>query len=218
MNFDLRWEIIHASRTWGQWPDIDFVRFAMRKFGRADRIQCRFLELGCGQGAQMRFLLEEGFVAYGMDASSSAIDKMRAYLRPKMIGSAGIVLSEVCDLAGHSDMLDGDRADPLLFDCILDVCTLQHCGSVEDIAAIVKMYAARLKPRGWFFSKIARQPYKFDHLGDVPNPLTVNVPDLADIFRPSFQSDRWNYGSIEEWRNYPNEVVSHYIIHAQNRD
>lgn len=137
----------------------------MRTFGGAeDRREVRFLELGCGFGAQLRFLWAEGFYAEGMDGSQTAVDYVQA-----MPERRGLVV--------HADLADFPEADDgFRYDCIVDVCTLQHIS--PDVKTQL-IYKARgwLKPGGWIFSK---------HRAYVPDayhwPADSSVPEPSGLF------------------------------------
>jgi len=77
------WELVHASREWGEWPDDALIRFVKGWWpgelggptaGRT------VLELGCGAGANLRLFAEEGLRIAGVDISTSAISRARARL------------------------------------------------------------------------------------------------------------------------------------------
>ena len=75
-----KWEKIHKERDWGRYPSEELVRFIGKNFFKYDketRKNIKILELGTGQGANVWFLLREGFNVYGIDISQSAIRKMQ---------------------------------------------------------------------------------------------------------------------------------------------
>ncbi len=77
------WETLHASRPWGKYPAEHLIRTVMRAYrAPEERAQTHVLELGCGAGANLSFLLAEGFQTYGVDGAPSAIAKCRDRLRP----------------------------------------------------------------------------------------------------------------------------------------
>ncbi len=80
---DAVWEELHASRPWGKYPAETLIRLAMRTYRTPEiRAQTKVLELGCGAGANLSFLLAEGFQTYGLDGAPTAIAKAEARLRP----------------------------------------------------------------------------------------------------------------------------------------
>lgn len=150
----------------------------MRTFGAAeDRSSVKFLELGCGFGAQLRFLWEEGFDAEGIDGSQTAVDYAKA-----LPGRRGLVVHG--DLE-HFLAADGDG---YRYDCIVDVCTLQHISPGQNAKLIAK---ARewLKPGGWIFSKHVAWGPKVYHWHDpssgIPAPGGLFEDGIPHLF-PGF--------------------------------
>ena len=55
-----------------RWPNEEFCRFMGRNFFSKDALERKsinILEVGCGTGANLRLLAEEGFAAYGIELS-----------------------------------------------------------------------------------------------------------------------------------------------------
>ena len=74
MTWDPVWERMFSSREWGRYPGEDLIRFVARNFfALTDRSATRILEVGSGPGANLWFLAREGFAAYGMDGSATAV-------------------------------------------------------------------------------------------------------------------------------------------------
>src|SRR5438105_11463355 len=72
--FDTSWDLTHASYQWGTYPDDHVIEFIDKYYKNApDPAAVRFLDLGCGSGAQTFFIAEGGFTVDGMDASQFAI-------------------------------------------------------------------------------------------------------------------------------------------------
>ena len=68
------WEIHHSSRHWGRYPSDHLVSTILRRFPlRSSRELLSALDMGCGAGANISFLLDEGFNVTGVDGSASAI-------------------------------------------------------------------------------------------------------------------------------------------------
>ncbi len=73
-SWDPVWEDIYASREWGKYPPEELIRFIARTFYAVpDRKAIRILDLGCGSGAATWYVAREGFSAFGIDGSPSAI-------------------------------------------------------------------------------------------------------------------------------------------------
>lgn len=137
MTFDKAWDDWHRERR-GVFPNEHFVRFVAREFAEA---RARFLDLGCGQGAQTFFLLDRHHFVEAVDGSAPALQPLWNW-----------------HLEMRSELLRITRADllgislaPASVDCIVDCATLQHLSQRESWQAV---QAARdwLKPGGWFWS------------------------------------------------------------------
>lgn len=72
--WDPVWEKVFSSQAWGKYPAEELIRFVARNYYKAlDRSRVRFLEIGCGPGANLWYLAREGFGFVGVDGSASAI-------------------------------------------------------------------------------------------------------------------------------------------------
>lgn len=133
----LLWDDVFTKRAWGRWPSEAVVR-SMAVLRRRLERPLRVLEVGCGPGAQLRFLAEEGDDAVGIDISIVALEQAR--LR---FGSATSPLVQA----------DG-RILPIRtgeFDVVLDVETL--CCLPEDARANAWAECRRvLRPSGHLLS------------------------------------------------------------------
>lgn len=72
------WDGVFAERSWGRWPSEAVVRSFSRL--RESRTHPVVLEIGCGPGAQLRFLAEEGATTIGLDISTVALGQARIRL------------------------------------------------------------------------------------------------------------------------------------------
>lgn len=166
------WEEIFRRQQWGRWADTRFVEWCMRTFGGAeDRSAVKFLELGCGFGAQLRFLWDEGFYAEGMDGSQTAVDFLHTLPDRK-----GIVVQ--VDLPADFPEADGGYS----YDCIVDVCALQH---IPDAALLIQKASRWLKPGGWIFSKHAAHRRDRPHnrpRSDVPEPYLLRYEEITHLY------------------------------------
>ena len=82
MSWDPTWEQMFRTRDWGRYPPEELIRFVARHFfSVSDRRQVRVLEIGCGTGANIWFLAREGFDAYGIDGSKTAMVKAEQRLQ-----------------------------------------------------------------------------------------------------------------------------------------
>ncbi len=142
MAWDPVWEKIFASRAWGRYPGEELVRFVARNFYDVpDRAAVRFLELGCGPGPNLWFLAREGFSAFGIDGSPSALCQARARLNQEVPNWRGaLVQGELL----HLPFPDNS------FDALIDNEAVA-CNSFEDACHIYAEARRVLKPGGKLF-------------------------------------------------------------------
>jgi len=79
---EARWErIFTALRYETHYPFEIVIRFILRHYPREqERKNVKILEVGCGLGNNLRFIASEGFDAYGVDVSRTAIERASAIL------------------------------------------------------------------------------------------------------------------------------------------
>jgi SAM-dependent methyltransferase len=144
MPWDTIWEEIHRNHAWGRYPPEELVRFVSRAAtGAEDRRALRFLEVGCGAGANLWFLAREGFSVHGIDGAPAAVAAARARLDRECPGWSGNVLvGEIADLPFP------DR----FFDAAIDVEAI-YANSYEDAKAIYAEMARVCKRGGHLFAK-----------------------------------------------------------------
>jgi len=142
MAWDPVWEKIFVSRTWGRYPGEELVRFVARNFYDApDRAAVRFLELGCGPGPNLWFLAREGFTAFGIDGSPSALNQASVRLNQEVPNwHGGIVQGELLHLPFPDNF----------FDALIDNEAVS-CNSFEDACHIYTEARRVLKPGGKLF-------------------------------------------------------------------
>ena len=181
-----------------RWPDTRFVEFAMARF--RNQPGARFLELGCGAGAQLRFLRESGFVAIGVDRSLAAImEAGRAAQAYQM------------DLARPEPMAITDQ---MPFDCVFDICTLQHL-TPEDANVAIIWAINRLKLGGTFFSKWrAPAAYPTPESPGVPTPRAVTHLEIREMFS-GLSEVHWGREALDLWP--VGRTVAHWIITGRKK-
>lgn len=203
--FDVGWETFHEQAR-GRWPNEAFVRFAMKTYGAVpDRSAVRFLELGCGAGAQVAFLAEEGFDVTGVDGSDDAIRGALGLMERRSAKKPAFFLRrDICDL----EEVFGPRSHQR-FDCILDICTLQHLPD-PDAAAIIAKARGWLKPGGRFFS-VMLSDARDARLYNFPAPVFArNYDDIAGLFAG------WSPSTGHQLEERPDGIdIAHWIIEAQ---
>lgn len=161
------WNNVHAERPWGRWPSTRFVEWAMRRFGNVpDRRKVRFLEIGCGAGAQLRFLSAEGFTVHGIDGSRHAIQQAA-----KVVSSGALTTG---------DLMRFEAAQP--FDVVVDICTLQHLTASDAAAALVKARTEWLQPDGYLFSMFAAVGTTVEQADGVPAPRLLLSSEIPHLF------------------------------------
>ena len=143
-----RWQAVHQARAWGRYPPEELVRFVGRRyFPCSDRQSLRFLEMGCGQGANLWFLLREGFRVAGIDGSPAAIGKCAGRLRaeglPAELPECDLLAGDFCRLPWS----DGS------FDVVVDVESI-YANPIRTIIASVAEARRVLKPGGVMFAKM----------------------------------------------------------------
>ncbi|MEM7355794.1 MAG: class I SAM-dependent methyltransferase [Acidobacteriota bacterium] len=163
MSWDPIWEETFANREWGRYPPEELIRFVARHFySAAERHQVRILEIGCGPGANIWYLAREGFDAYGIDGSPTAIGKAQAYLQSEGL-KGHLTVGDVSDLKQiYSESH---------FDAVVDVGCLV-CNSLSEIASILDQAKAALKPGGRIFSMVLGAGTWGDGLGRQVEPGT----------------------------------------------
>ena len=82
MTIHQHWDAKFKTRDWGKYPPEDLVRFMARRFGSLEsRKGVSVLEVGCGPGANLRYMLAEGYKIHGIDSSPTAIEIARRNLK-----------------------------------------------------------------------------------------------------------------------------------------
>ena len=145
MNWDPIWEQIYQARDWGKYPPEDLIRFIARNFFYVkDRKQVKILEIGSGMGANLWFFAREGFDAYGIDASETAIKKARNYLQNDNL-SADMKVGDIIRLT--------DYYPESTFDAVVDIWCL-YANRMSHVKCIVEQIWKVLKPGGKIYSQL----------------------------------------------------------------
>jgi ubiquinone/menaquinone biosynthesis C-methylase UbiE len=125
-----------------KYPNEEFCRFMGRNFLKIERNQrksIRLLELGCGAASNLWMVAKEGFGAYGIDFSPSALPLARGMLNEYGV-SAQIAVADMTDLP----------FDAAYFDCVIDVFS-SYCLDERGFRKMLSETARVLKPNGRFF-------------------------------------------------------------------
>lgn len=137
-----RWEnmVYRAGRQINRWPFSELVSRTFRSLGDSRPDEIDVLELGCGTGNNLRFLAEEGFNAFGIDASPTAIERARELLTEHNL-QAKLEVADITELPWPDSS----------FDLVLDRAALVHNAPARIRLALQEAYRA-LKPGGRIIS------------------------------------------------------------------
>ncbi|SHN82404.1 class I SAM-dependent methyltransferase [Bradyrhizobium erythrophlei] len=165
------WESIFSSRGWGAYPPEDLIRFIARNYGQAaDRATVRVLEIGCGPGPNIWYLVREGYGVAGIDGSVTAIAQAR-----KRLSTDGLPTNE-----GRVDLRVGNFVNlpwsDAEFDAVIDIAAL-YANKRSDIVSAIDEVFRTLKPGGMFFGKMFGADTTGSDSGILFEPGTRQFPD-----------------------------------------
>jgi SAM-dependent methyltransferase len=141
---DAVWEDLHAAKPWGKYPAEHLIQSVMRAYRTPElRAQTRALELGCGAGANLSFLLAEGFQAWGIDGAPSAISKAKG----RLTAAPGQTLD--LSVQVFEDIIFPDQS----FDLIIDYFAV-YANPLAMIDATYARARALLAPGGRFYTRV----------------------------------------------------------------
>jgi SAM-dependent methyltransferase len=187
--FDQIWEKIHSERVWGIYPKEEVIRWVAHNFYHTeDRSKVKFLDLGCGAGANTWFLDREGFDVTGIDGSPSAIS--RSLVKGK------------CFVADATNLPFEDNS----FDAVIDVACIAH-NKLQDAKGIIKEVRRVLKQEGVLLSIMPSSDcYRGPYEGK-GTTIFLNEIEINSLFYPEINvlTDWTAYG----WGNY---TIKHWII------
>lgn len=142
-SWDSKWEKFFRESCGNQYPEAAIIRFIARNYYVAKkRSHIKILDLGCGTGAVQWYLAREGFDAYGIDASPSAISKTRKRLRKEGLKS-DLRVGDFVSLPYGNESID----------TVIDAASIQH-NSTDAIVKIIKEIHRVLKKGGKFFGML----------------------------------------------------------------
>ncbi len=128
-----------------RWPNEEFCRFMGRNFFSKDALErksIKILEVGCGTGANLRLLAEEGFAAYGIELSNEAIKLM-----PLLLGKSMDNCTAVCGNMMKLPWEDG------MFQAVVDIFS-SYCLDETDFRIFADEVCRVLEKGGKYFSYI----------------------------------------------------------------
>lgn len=140
-SFDVTWEEVYQKTGFGGgYPDTHLVRFVARNLYAKERKTTRILEVGCGVGANLWYLIREGLDTYGIDGSKTAIEKCGANLEKQGL-RCKLFVQDACSLKFEGNY----------FDAIVDIECI-YANRLADIQKILREIYRTLKKDGLFFS------------------------------------------------------------------
>ena len=218
MSWDSVWDKVFQEQEWGKYPGESLIRFVARNFYNKDRKNIRLLEVGCGPGANVWYMAREGFRAYGMDGSATAIQKAKRRLKAEGL-KARLVTGDINHLPYPKHY----------FDAVIDNECLAH-NPRKNTEKILKEIQRVLKPNGLLYSRTFTSqvyigltqkkigPLEYTHVSDGPfaNRGFVRLMDKKGIkelygqFFKIFSMDR-----LEYTQNNQEMKISEWIITGQ---
>ena len=142
------WEKIFSERSWGLYPPEELIRFIARNhYLEKKKFTIKILELGCGPGPNIWYLVREGFAVAGIDISATAIKQAKERLTSENLPYE----APLVDLRlGNINSLPWDS---LSFDIIVDIEAL-YSNRLHDIRLTILEVYRTLKSGGKFFGKM----------------------------------------------------------------
>lgn len=167
------WEKIFASRSWGAYPPEELVRFIARAFGSVpNKSEIHVLEIGCGPGPNIWYLVREGYAVAGIDGSPTAIRQAKEKLLKEGLPCE---MPRVDLKVGNFARLPwGDEC----FDAIVDLEAL-YANPMDSIKASVAEIMRTLKPGGRFFGKMFGIQTSGSDSGEMFEPGTIRNPQTG---------------------------------------
>lgn len=136
MSFSENWELAYSEqKQMSHWPWSDLVSLYYRYVKKTNNLG--ILEIGCGSGANIPFLLAQTSNFYGLDGSKTAVETLRERF-PN--------ISHRLQVSDFTKSLYFDR----IFDIVIDRASITHNNSnaIQDTMSLIEN---RLAPGGLFF-------------------------------------------------------------------
>lgn len=199
MTWDSTWEEIFKKQEWGKYPPEQLVRFIARNYYNVpDRKNIKILDIGCGTGAATWYLAREGFSAYGIDGSTTAIKIAKHRF-------------EVEELNGYFEVGDFTKLNypDNFFDCVVDIVALQH-NQIKDVKIILNEIKRVLKPNGKIFSIMANTKTIIDEPYQRGYTHYFSRREVRKLFL-----EYKNLRVEKNERTDNKDLISHYIVCAE---
>ena len=130
-SWDQSWDTVYQQQGRDKYPSENVIRFMARNYYRVDdRKTVRVLDLGCGGGNNLWYLAREGFAAYGIDGSKTAIVRAKERLTTEGL-TASMFVADLVALPFPDEY----------FDVAIDRQSIQHIRTkVGRQASIAEVY------------------------------------------------------------------------------
>lgn len=163
--FNAEWELIHQESDWELAPCSFFIQALAEQ--PISFVGKRVLDLGCGNGANALALAKFGGRIVAVDASPTAVAKLKAKIVPDF--DITPIWADVTDYT----------PDREAFDYIIFVSLLE-CLEQKEAVSVVQAMRSGLKPTGQVFAKILCEPCDSSLLR--AKARLVDKVDLAQMF------------------------------------
>ncbi len=169
-SWDPVWENVFKVSKWRGYPSENLVRFMARNFYSKNRGEIKVLDVGCGSGANLWYLSREGFKAYGIDGSKTAIELAEKKLSFDNL-KAELHVGDVLDLNVFPDGY---------FDVVIDLESL-CTNKMEATRKILSEIYRVLNNSGLFYSEAFSEFHTVLHT-DKGYIRKINKKDLCDLY------------------------------------
>jgi SAM-dependent methyltransferase len=161
----------HGRELRSQFGDIDIYVFDQILRGRFD-VRPRVLDAGCGDGRNLIYFLQHGFICHGVDEDAMAIQSMRrtaSRLAPQLPADSFVVAS-----LDRIPLADGSM------DAVLASAVLHFARDEAHWSAMVQELWRVLAANGLLFARLASNIGIESAVG--PAGRVVRLPDGSDRF------------------------------------
>ena len=213
------WQKNYENGRFNVYPHDNIVSYVLRSFaakGSLDRKEFTVLDLGIGGGNNFKFLVEEGFDAYGIDGSQKSISIV--------IERLGNALAPKLEIGNFVDLPYDNR----MFDLVIDRQSIGH-NREEKLHQILNEVHRVLKFDGYLYSNVFGQrtsdlayasrvknnEYSEFSKGAFSNShmLVACTPELISTYFEAFDKVDISRSLVEKYSE--NSVVEEFFISAQ---
>jgi SAM-dependent methyltransferase len=151
--------------------DIDIYLFDQLARGRFDR-RHRVVDVGCGAGRNLHYLLAHGYDCHGIDRDAGAIARVRDHAH-----AIGVTDADTRFVTGHADALPWRDQS---FDAVICSAVLHFADDLDHFGRMVTDMWRVLAANGLFFARLASTIGLAGHAGVAGR--RVRLPDGSDRF------------------------------------